>query len=94
MEDGEHEPEVGRDRRLLREDLLDRLLDPVVARVDLVVERDHLVAELDVLRLHRVDRPAEGAEHDGALLLQARLERVEALLVLDPAIDYPNRPVT
>ena len=94
MEHREHEPEVGRDRRLLRQDLLDRLLDPVVARVDLVVERDDLVAELDVLRLHRVDRAAERAEDDGALLLQARLERVEALLVLDPRHAHPNRPVT
>ena len=55
---------------------------------------DHLVAELDVLGLHRVDRPAEGAEDDGALLLQACLERIEALLVADPMHDYPNRPVT
>ena len=50
VQDREHEPEVGRDGRLLREQLLDRLLDPVVARVDLVVERDDLVAQLDVLR--------------------------------------------
>ena len=51
VQDREHEAEVGGDGRLLREQLLDRLLDPVVARVDLVVERDDLVAELGVLRV-------------------------------------------
>ena len=35
---------------------------PVVALVDLVVERDHLVAELDVLRAERVDRAADRPE--------------------------------
>ena len=58
---------------------------PVVARVDLVVERDHLVAQLDVLRLERVDRAADRAEDDVALLLEARLEGVEARLELDCA---------
>ena len=84
MEHREHEAEVGRHGCLLREQLADRLLDPVVAVVDLVVERDHLVAELDVLRLEGVDRAAHRAEDDRALLLEVRLERVEALLVLDP----------
>ena len=67
---------------------------PVVAVVDLVVERDHLVAELDVLRLERVDRAGHRAEDDLALLLEIRLERLEALLVLDARHVYPNRPVT
>ena len=40
VQDREHEPKVGRDGRLLREQLSDQALDPVVARVDLVVERD------------------------------------------------------
>ena len=83
VEHGEHEPQVGCDRRLLREQLLDRPLDRVVAAVDLVVVGDDLVAQLDVLRLERVDGAAHGAEHHGALLLEARLERFEALLVLD-----------
>ena len=93
VEDGEHEPEVGRDRRLLGEHLLDVLLDAVVARVDLVVEADHLVAELDVAPLQGVHRAAHRAEHDLALLLQARLESVEVGLELD-AGHQPNRPVT
>ena len=42
----------------------------------------------------RVDRAAERAQDDRALLLQARLERVEALLELDPGHAHPNRPVT
>ena len=93
MKDGEHEPEVGRDGRLLGEDLLDRPLDPVVADVDLVVEGDDLVAELHVLGLHRVDRAADGPQHHVALLLEARLERIEAGLVLEPR-HHPKRPVT
>ena len=50
---GEDEPEVAGDGGLEGKRLLDELLDPVVARIDLVVERDHLVAELRVLRLER-----------------------------------------
>jgi hypothetical protein len=56
----------------------------VVARVDLVVEADHLVAELDVPPLERVHRAPHRAEDDLALLLQARLEGVEPGLELDP----------
>ena len=93
MQHGEDESQVGRHGRLLREQLLDRLLDRVVAAVDLVVEGDHLVAELDVLRLERVDGGPNRAEHDRALLLEAGLERLEALLVLD-ARHHPKRPVT
>ena len=52
-----------------------------------------LVAELDVLCLERVDRTPHRAEHDGALLLQVRLERMELCLELD-AGHQPNRPVT
>ena len=91
MEDREHESQVAGDGGLEGEDLLDELLDPVVALVDLVVERDHLVAELGVLRLERVERAAQGPQADVALLLQARLEPFEALPVLDP---HPNLPVT
>ena len=82
-----------RDGCLERERLLDELLDAVVAVVDLVVERDHLVAELGVLRLERVERAAHGAEHDLALLLQARLEAVEPLLVLELSSEPPRHVV-
>jgi len=84
VQHGEYEAEVGRHGRLLREQLADRPLDAVVAVVDLVVERDHLVAELDVLRLECVDRAGHRAEDDAALLLEIGLERLEARLVLDP----------
>jgi hypothetical protein len=67
----------------------------VVPVVDLVVEGDHLVAELDVLRLEGVDRAAHGTECDGSLLLEVGLERLEPVLVLDARHRlYPNRPVT
>ena len=80
--------------RLLREQLPDRLLDPVVAGVDLVVERDDLVAELGVLRAENVDGAAKRAQDERALLLERCLERVEARLELDPRHRHPNRPVT
>ena len=62
--------------------------------VDLVVERDHLVGELGVALAQGVDRATNGAQHELALLLEGRLERVELLLERDPHRDQPNRPVT
>ena len=59
MQQREHEPEIAGDRRLPREHELDLLLERVVALVDLVVERDDLVAQLDVLRAQRVDDPTD-----------------------------------
>ena len=91
MEDREHEAEVACDGRLPREHELDLLLDREVALVDLVVERDDLVAQLDVLRAERVDDTADRPDDDLAGFLEARLERVELGLQLDP---HPNRPVT
>ena len=78
VQDREHEAQVGGHRRLLRKQLRDRLLDPVVAGVDLVVEGDDLVAELDVLRAEDVDGAAERPQDERALLLEGRLEPVEA----------------
>ena len=75
MQQRENEPEVGRDGRLPGEDELDLVLDPQVAIVDLVVERDDLVAELDVLGSQRVDRAADRPGDDLAHLLEAGLER-------------------
>ena len=94
VQDREHEAEIRRHRRLLREQLPDRLLDPVIAGVDLVVERDDLVAELGVLRGENVDGAAQRPQDERALLLQGRLERVEAGLELDARHRQPNRPVT
>ena len=91
MEDREHESQVARDGGLAREGHLDLLLEREVARVDLVVERDHLVAELDVLRAERVDDAADRPQDDLARLLEARLEGVQLGLELD---SHPNRPVT
>ena len=63
---------------------LDRLLDAVVARVDLVVEGDDLVAELDVLRLERVDGARTARRTTAPCSWRLGLERVEARLELDP----------
>ena len=91
MQDPEHEPEVGRDRRLPGEQRLDALLDREVAAVDLVVEGDHLVGELDVLRVERVQRAAKRAQDERALLLERLLEAGQLVLEDRP---QPNRPVT
>ena len=91
MEHGEDEAEVARDRRLAGERHLDLPLEREVALVDLVVERDHLVAELDVLGTEGVDGAADRPQHDLAGLLEARLEAVQLGLELD---SHPNRPVT
>ena len=73
MEQREHEPKVARDGRLLREQRLDAALDVEVDRVDLVVERDHLVGELGVLLPQRVHRAAQRAQDELALFLQGGL---------------------
>ena len=91
VENREDETKIARHRRLPSEHHLDLLLDREVALVYLVVERDHLVAQLDVLRPQGVDRAADRRGHDLAGLLEARLEGVELRLQLDP---HPNLPVT
>ena len=80
----EHEPQVDRDRRLQRQQALDALLQAVVAAIDLVVERDHLVGQIDVASIERVDRRAQRPQHVLPLLLQRGLEAFE-LLVEDVA---------
>ncbi|NDU79487.1 hypothetical protein GWI34_43930, partial [Actinomadura sp. DSM 109109] len=67
------------------------LLDLEELRVDVVVERDHLVGELEVLRAHRLDGAAERTEDELPLGAELELELVELLLEGDP---QPNRPVT
>ena len=91
MEQRQHEPEVGRNRCLAREHELDLVLDGHVPVVDLVVERDHLVAQLDVLRAQGVDGAANRPGGDVAELLEARLQGVEVGLQLG---SHPNLPVT
>ena len=63
----------------------------MIAVVDLVVERDDLVAQLDVLRSQRVDDTPDRPEDDLAGLLEPGFEGVQLCLELD---SHPNRPVT
>ena len=91
-ENGEHEPEVGGDGRLPREQRLHALLDRDIATVDLVVEPDHLVGELLVAARESVERRAQRAQNQVALLLQRRLELPELLGEREP--HHPKRPVT
>jgi hypothetical protein len=91
VQDRQHEPQVTGHRRLPREQRLNALLDRDVALVDVVVEGDHLVGQLVVALLQRVERAAERAQHEVAFLVQRRLEQVE--LVLEGR-SHPKRPVT
>jgi len=91
VEQREDETEVARDRSLAREHELDLLLERQVALVNLVVERDHLLAQLDVLRPQRIEDAADRPEDDLSGLLEARLESVQLGLQLD---SHPNLPVT
>ena len=61
----EHETQVGCDGGLAREQELDLLLDFEVLRVDVVVERDHLVREFEGPATENVLRPnvAQRAGH-------------------------------
>ena len=79
MEHGEHEAQIGRDGLCCARSS-DLSLEAEVARVDLVVEGDHRVAELDVLRLERVERPVQRTLDDRPELLELGFEGVEALL--------------
>ncbi len=95
VEDCQHEAEVERHRGLSREQRLDALLEREVTRVDLVVERDHLVRQLRISFAQRVHRAAERPEHELGLLLQGRLEGVQLLLERRARHRHqPNRPVT
>jgi len=80
VQDCEDKSQVDRDRRLACEQLLDALADREVAIVDLVVEGDHLVGELGILLLERVQRPAQGAQDQRGFLLEVRLEAIQLLL--------------
>ena len=79
------------DRGLAREQRLDRLLEREVPRVDLVVERDHLVGQLGVVLAERIDRAPERAENEVALLEQRRLQSVHLLLQRHAHRDEPTR---
>jgi hypothetical protein len=91
VEDREHEAQVDRHGSLAREQRLDALLDAEVGPVDLVVERDHLVGQLDVGLQEGVQGAAERPEDVCALLLERRLELIQLFLERDP---HPNLPVT
>ena len=91
VQERENETQIAGDRRLARKHELDLLLESVIAVVDLVVERDDLVAELDVLRPQRIDDTADRPEDDLAGFLESGFEGVQLRLEPD---SHPNRPVT
>ena len=80
VEHREHEAKVARDGRLASQHELHLLLDREISIVDLVVERDDLVAQLDVLGAKSVHDGADGPERDLAHLLEAGLQRIQIRL--------------
>ena len=58
VQDGEHQPKIGRDGRLPGKQRRNAVLDLEVEAVDVVVEGDHLVGKLLVALLERVERAA------------------------------------
>ena len=91
MQDREHEPQVGRDRRLRGQEVLDPLLDLQVDRVDLIVESDHLLGRLVVRVVEGRQGEPERAHDQIALELEPHLETLELPVELVP---HPKRPVT
>ena len=87
----EHQTKVARHRSLPGEQRLDAFLDRDVARVDVVVEGDHLIGKLVVALVERVDSPAERAQHERSLFLQCRFQEIEVVL---ECRSHPNLPVT
>ncbi len=84
LQDCEHETQIARDRSLARQQKLDSLLDLEVLRVDVVVEGDHLVGKLEVLRDDHFDRAAERTEDELAFHAKRGLQLVELFLKRDP----------
>jgi hypothetical protein len=88
--------QVGRDRRLRREQGEDLLVDLEVAPVEPVVVGDDQLRELDVLVLDRLERPLERLADHVEPLERPDLEPAELLLVVEPRlVDHqPTFPVT
>ena len=80
VQEREDAPQVARDRRVEREQALDREQHAPVHLVDLVVVRDHLVGERQIAPIERVHAGAESPQHASALLLHVGLELVEILI--------------
>src|SRR5436189_1457096 len=80
----EHEPKVDGNGRLPGEQRLDPLLDRQVPLIDLVVEGDHLVGELGVGLLDRIDGRAQRTQDIVALFLEGRFDLFELLLERNP----------
>ena len=95
VQDREHEAQVGRDGRLLREQLLDRSSRSGGSGESISSSNATTSSHSSVsCEWSDVDGAAKRAQDDRPLLLEGRLERVEAGLELDPCHRHPNRPVT
>ena len=80
VEDREHEPKIACNGGLSRQQQLDLVLDVEAAPVDVVVERDHLAGQLDVLRDDSLGRTPDRALHELRLDLERLLEMGELVV--------------
>lgn len=80
--DREHEPQVGRERRVLCEQSEAELVHVVARAVELAVVADHRLREREVAREQRGRRALDLAVDGGAELAHLRLEPLERALRL------------
>ncbi len=88
VQEGRDQPQVGRHRRLRREQRDQRLVHLEVATVDAVVVGDDDLGQLDVLVLDRLQGAGERRADQVEAAQRARLEAFQFLLIFDP---YPAR---
>jgi hypothetical protein len=80
VEHREDQAQIAGDRRLQRQQRLDRALDPQEQPVDLVVEGDDLARELDIPLLEGPHRAVDGGNDALALFLELGLDAVEGFV--------------
>src|SRR4051794_18537602 len=95
MEDRRHEPEIGRHRRLQRQERQEALVDLQVAAVEPVVVLDHHASELDVLVRDRLQGSFERLDHHVEPAECLALEPRELFPELCACLGHqPNFPLT
>ena len=92
MEQRQHHAQVAGDGRLPRQQRLDPAGQIAVDAIDLVVEGDHLVGELRVALLERLDRAASERRTSSPSSISAAWSMSSSSC--SPDAHQPNRPVT
>ncbi len=90
MQQGGHEAQVSRHRRLQREQREDALVYLQVAPVDAIVIGDHHLGQLDVLVVERLEHAVELLDHDVDAAEGVLFERRQLFLEVDAAMRGPS----